>query len=233
MAFDKNNPLWSGLSKYNNPEPCVCVIKTPSGYRPATSDDFGGGGGGTGPSGSSQVVGLQPDNTPVATGSNYPVLFAGVTADPASLPADTVSGRVKEILVDLKGIQFDRTPDLDRSYDSTTNWAESVTLVNNSATATSLSIRTSAGVVTSVEGVINASGARYIQLHDVNGTPAGAAVPFAVCYVPGGISNFAFNIPRNGYPVTNGCTLVESNTLATYTVTSATEVFATATHRGA
>lgn len=154
-----------------------------------------------------------------------------LASDPTSPPTAEAVGDIVTPLTDTQKRTLVRQADLNRSYDNNTSWAESAAVAANTTAAASLSIRTSAGVVLSVEGVINAAAARYIQLHDVNGTPAGAAVPFAVAYVPAGISNFSFDIPRNGYAVTNGCTLIESTTLATYTATGATEVFATAAHR--
>jgi hypothetical protein len=174
--------------------------------------------------------GIQADD--VAVSGNNPNLIAGVTADPAALPANTVAGRLKRLLTNLKGILVVQQADTDRAFDSVTAWGETVTRVNTTALAASLSIRTSAGVLTSCEVcVVNAAAARYIQLHDVNGTPAGGAVPFDIVYVPAGFSNITFSVPSQGYTVANGCTVIESTTAATYTATAATELYACATHR--
>jgi hypothetical protein len=180
--------------------------------------------------GSLLIEGAQADDSVLA---ENPALVGGATADPAALPANTVAGRLKRLLTNLKGILLVVQADLNRVYDNVTSWAEPVTLVNNTAAAGTLLVRASAGVVISVEGVINAAAARYIQLHDAAATPSGGAVPFCVGYVPSGISNFSFKVPRNGYPVVNGCQIVISSTLATYTDPSVTEMFATATHRAA
>lgn len=69
-----------------------------------------------GTAGTQSVGGIQADDAVVS--GNNPVLTGGVTADPASLPADTVAGRVKRFLSNLKGILFTQQADLSGSFDS-------------------------------------------------------------------------------------------------------------------
>jgi len=54
--------------------------------------------------GTGTIQGVQDDDTAVS--GNDPVLVGSVTADPSSLPANTVAGRVKRNLSNLKGIQL-------------------------------------------------------------------------------------------------------------------------------
>lgn len=122
------------------------------------------------------VEGAQADDTAAAQNPN---LVAGVTVDPTSLPADTVAGRAKRFLTNLKGILLSIIPNLDADYDTVrqfalpgNTWAYAAAASGISNTTTAVTIKTAAGVgirnyITSLQIISSALGvATEIAIRD-------------------------------------------------------------------
>lgn len=128
-----------------------------------------------GTAGTQAVGGVQADD--VAASGNNPQLVAGVTADPTSLPADTVAGRLKRFVTNLKGILLSIIPNLDAGFDAVrlyalpaNCWSYAAAASGISNTTTAVTVKTAAGV-----GIRN-----YVNSLQLVATALGAATEFAI-----------------------------------------------------
>lgn len=146
-----------------------------------------------GTSGSQAVGGIQDDDTAVS--GNRPVLTGGVTADPAALPADTVAGRVKRFLTNLKGILLTVQANLIHTSDTVGSIGKAVATDSGitpyrsgsaGVTNTAVAIKAAAGSVFDVR-VINPNAAiEYLKFFNVAAASVvvGTTVPVFTVPIP-------------------------------------------------
>lgn len=98
---------------------------------------------------------------------------------------------------------------------------DALSLTANSAAASSLVVKASAGTLHSIVGSVASGEDGYIQVHDATAKPSDSAVPELSYFVPAASAAQPVNIPLPGHVCGTGITLVWSTTQATQTEGSA------------
>lgn len=181
----------------------------------------GGGSGGA----TENIQGPVADN--LASTAN-PAIVGGV-AEPGSTyaPAYT-TGDVAQLAVDKdSGGLLCHTRAL-TTADAVTSTPVVSLLANNTAYATSLVVKASAGRLFSVNGYNSKASAQFIQVHNAASLPADTAVPVSIATAPAS-SNFSIDFGPLGIPLSTGIVVSNSSTGPAKTIGSA-DVYFTASY---